>query len=150
MVLGRNPPHGSGMTTSTPIRSVLRLEAALAFVVSIALYRHLGGTWPMFAALFLAPDLAMLGYLVSPRVGAVAYNATHTYLLGGVLAVVGWALGAPLLLPLAALSTAHVGFDRALGYGLKYASSFADTHLGRLRPTPSPVAVIRAATALRP
>ena len=27
---------------------------------------------------------------------------------------------------------AHVGFDRALGYGLKYASGFGDTHLGRI------------------
>jgi hypothetical protein len=27
---------------------------------------------------------------------------------------------------------AHVGFDRALGYGLKYATAFGDTHLGRI------------------
>jgi hypothetical protein len=27
---------------------------------------------------------------------------------------------------------AHIGLDRALGYGLKYGSGFRDTHLGRL------------------
>ena len=27
---------------------------------------------------------------------------------------------------------AHIGMDRMLGYGLKYASGFADTHLGRI------------------
>ena len=27
---------------------------------------------------------------------------------------------------------AHVGLDRAVGYGLKYASDFKDTHLGRI------------------
>ncbi len=27
---------------------------------------------------------------------------------------------------------AHIGFDRALGYGLKYAEGFGFTHLGRL------------------
>ena len=27
---------------------------------------------------------------------------------------------------------AHIGFDRALGYGLKYASGFGFTHLGRI------------------
>jgi hypothetical protein len=27
---------------------------------------------------------------------------------------------------------AHIGFDRGLGYGLKYPSAFGDTHLGRI------------------
>ena len=27
---------------------------------------------------------------------------------------------------------AHIGFDRALGYGLKYPTSFGETHLGRI------------------
>lgn len=27
---------------------------------------------------------------------------------------------------------AHIGFDRAAGYGIKYSSSFFDTHLGRV------------------
>jgi hypothetical protein len=27
---------------------------------------------------------------------------------------------------------AHIGFDRALGYGQKYSSGFGDTHLGRI------------------
>jgi hypothetical protein len=27
---------------------------------------------------------------------------------------------------------AHIGIDRALGYGLKYATGFGDTHLGRI------------------
>jgi hypothetical protein len=86
----------------------------------------------MFAVLFLVPDLAMLGYLVGARAGSIAYNATHTYVLGGTLAILGWVQDDPTLVLLAAISTAHVGFDRALGYGLKYASGFRDTHLGRL------------------
>jgi hypothetical protein len=31
----------------------------------------------------------------------------------------------------ACIWAAHVGFDRMLGYGLKYGTSFGDTHLGR-------------------
>ena len=27
---------------------------------------------------------------------------------------------------------AHIGFDRALGYGLKYSKGFGFTHLGRI------------------
>ena len=35
-------------------------------------------------------------------------------------------------LPIAFIWTAHIGMDRALGYGLKYPSAFGDTHLGRV------------------
>lgn len=38
----------------------------------------------------------------------------------------------PLAVLLALIWTAHIGFDRALGYGLKYATAFGETHLGRL------------------
>jgi hypothetical protein len=31
---------------------------------------------------------------------------------------------------------AHIGFDRMLGYGLKHASGFGDTHLGRIGRPP--------------
>jgi hypothetical protein len=27
---------------------------------------------------------------------------------------------------------AHIGFDRLLGYGLKYPTAFKDTHLGKV------------------
>lgn len=32
----------------------------------------------------------------------------------------------------ASVVAAHVGFDRALGYGLKLPTGFKDTHLGRI------------------
>ena len=37
-----------------------------------------------------------------------------------------------LLLSLSLIWVAHIGADRALGYGLKYSSAFQDTHLGRI------------------
>ena len=91
---------------------------------------------PMFlleaARQFLAPDLAFLFYLVSARIGAVAYNALHTTLgplaLAALAAWAGWGLGEALAL----IWLANVGVDRALGYGLKYATGFGDTHLGRI------------------
>jgi hypothetical protein len=33
---------------------------------------------------------------------------------------------------IAIIWAAHIGFDRALGYGLKYPTAFSDTHLGRI------------------
>lgn len=113
-------------------RLLLRIEAALVLAVAIALYRHLGGGWGWFAALFLVPDLAMLGYLVNARAGAVLYNAGHSYVGPALLAALGLALGAPALVLGALIWVAHVGFDRMAGYGLKYASRFGDTHLGVL------------------
>jgi hypothetical protein len=47
-------------------------------------------------------------------------------------ALAAWALltGRP---PVAAtIWVAHIGFDRMLGYGLKYPTAFSDTHLGRI------------------
>jgi hypothetical protein len=86
--------------------------------------------WILFGVLFLAPDLSMLGYLISPRMGALAYNAAHTSIGYGVLAAVGMIFGTPIVLSLGIIGLAHVGFDRFVGYGLKYPSAFGHTHLG--------------------
>jgi Domain of unknown function (DUF4260) len=117
---------------SNPVRAILRLEGAAAFATAAALYVHAGFSWPMFALLFLAPDLAMLGYLIGPRLGAGAYNAAHTYALALTLALAGFLAGEPVVLAVALIWIAHIGIDRALGYGLKYPTGFGDTHLGRV------------------
>jgi hypothetical protein len=46
--------------------------------------------------------------------------------------VMGFGLEFPLLLSVAFIWLAHIGIDRALGYGLKYSTGFAFTHLGRI------------------
>ena len=85
----------------------------------------------MFAGLSLVPDLSMLGYLGGPRLGAACYNAGHSYLGPAVLAALAVAASMPMLLSIACIWLAHIGFDRMLGYGLTYATSFGETHLGR-------------------
>jgi hypothetical protein len=74
----------------------------------------------------------MLAYLAGPRVGAVAYNAADVYVPPLTLLVVGFVAGLPAAMAGALIWIAHIGFDRALGYGLKYATGFGDTHLGRI------------------
>lgn len=130
MFMNPDRPHSAVMTTSKPLRTVFRLESIAAFLAGLLAYHHLGGSWGMFGALFLAPDLSLLGYLAGPRAGALAYNSVHSYLFAAGLALVGALAGAPLLFQLAAIAVAHAGLDRALGYGLKYATGFRDTHLG--------------------
>jgi len=114
------------------VRWVLRLEGLAAFAAAVALYAHAGFSWWIFAALILAPDLAMLGYLAGPRAGAAAYNLVHTYALALPLALAGFFLSAPAASAVGLILVAHIGMDRALGYGLKYAAAFGDTHLGRI------------------
>ena len=106
-----------------------RLEGLAALVLGVVAYAWLGQSWWVFALLFLAPDLAMLGYLRSPRLGALTYNLVHTYVAPAMLALAGLALG-PLAFGLAAIWAAHIGFDRLLGYGLKLETGFEQTHLG--------------------
>jgi len=118
-------------TTSGGVRATLRLEGLLLVAAATATYFHLGLSGAMFGVLFLAPDLALLGYLAGARPGALAYNTTHSTI--GPLALGAVALlAAPAALPFALIWLAHIGLDRALGYGLKYATGFAFTHLGRV------------------
>jgi hypothetical protein len=78
------------------------------------------------------PDLSFVAYLAGSRAGAVAYNAAHSY-VGALMLLAAGVLGAvPLVLAMALVWCAHIGFDRMLGYGLKYGAGFGETHLGRL------------------
>jgi len=110
-------------------RVLLRVEGAVLLASAAALYAHLGFGWGLFAMAFLAPDLAFLGYLAGTRAGAIAYNTTHSTVTYAAVAALSLAV-APSLLPLAVIGVAHVGFDRMLGYGLKYGTAFGHTHLG--------------------
>ena len=92
-------------------------------------YGLAGQSWWLFAALLLAPDLLMLGYLRDARWGAAVYNAGHTTLAPLALLVAGWTASMPLPWALGLIWAAHVGMDRAMGYGLKYARGFKASHL---------------------
>jgi Domain of unknown function (DUF4260) len=120
-----------GFATSN-VRLLLRLEGLAAFATAAAFYAQAGFSWPAFVLFFLAPDVAMLAYLAGPRAGAIAYNLAHTYVLAVALTLAGFFGGVPAAAAGGLIWIAHIGFDRALGYGLKYSSGFGDTHLGRI------------------
>ena len=111
---------------------LLRLEGAVLFAAAIALYVREDLSILLLVVLFLAPDLSFLGLAGGPRVAAVAYDAAHTYvgpiLLASVALIVEWGAGVQLGL----IWLAHIGIDRALGYGLRYPDAFRDTHLQRV------------------
>ena len=118
-------------TVEGGVRSLLRVEGLALMAGAAALYWRVGGDWKQFAILFLAPDLSFAAYLAGPRTGAAGYNMMHSTLLPLGLATAGVALDTPLALQVALIWLAHIGFDRALGFGLKYGRGFGYTHLGR-------------------
>jgi hypothetical protein len=109
-----------------------RFEGLAAAVVSAALFAHTGASWWLFAALWLVPDLSMLGYLASPCWGARIYNLVHSFVVPAALGLSAFLLHANSLVPIALIWVNHIGVDRLLGYGLKYSNGFGFTHLGRL------------------
>jgi hypothetical protein len=107
----------------------LRLEGLAVLVTAVTLYAQGDYSWWLFAALILAPDLAMLGYLVNPQIGGLIYNLFHTYLLVLPFLLLAYFTAAPWLLALGLIWLAHIGMDRFAGYGLKYGDRFKHTHL---------------------
>jgi hypothetical protein len=125
-------------TTGTPatgaatggVRTLLRLEGVALAIACMVFYSYFEGSWWMFAILLLAPDLSFLGYLAGPRAGAAVYNVAHAAILPMLLGIVAMVMPSALAMHLALIWSAHIGLDRALGYGLKYDTGFAFTHLG--------------------
>lgn len=111
---------------------LLRLEGAALFLGAAAAYAALGLPGLGFALLLFAPDLSMMGYLRGPALGAAAYNLVHTLLWPVLLIGLGAAASAPGMIGVGLIWSAHLGMDRALGYGLKYPTAFKDTHLSRV------------------
>lgn len=121
----------SGAATGQP-RLVLRIEGLATFVAGVALYGTAGGPLLWLLPLLLTVDVSMAGYLRGPRAGALLYNLGHNLAIGLAVAGAGVALTAGPLLVAGAVLVSHVGMDRLAGYGLKYPTSFGDTHLGRI------------------
>jgi hypothetical protein len=109
---------------------LLRLEGLVAAAATAFLYARSGESWWLFAALWLVPDLSMLGYLGRPCRAARIYNAFHTYLIPGLLVMIAILLHAQQVYAVALIWANHIGVDRLLGFGLKYGDGFGWTHLG--------------------
>jgi Domain of unknown function (DUF4260) len=121
--------------TEGAVRRWLRLESLAAFAAGLALFATSGWNWLFIIPLILLPDVSAVGYLAGPRIGASTYNLLRTRAPGFVALGLRVWLASPAVQLIAAILIAHVGMDRALGYGLKFPSSFQETHLGRIGRT---------------
>ncbi|MGZ8175676.1 MULTISPECIES: DUF4260 domain-containing protein [Methylobacter] len=123
--------------TTGAVRIVLRLEGLCVLIAASVAYSKFGLGWGTFALFFLTPDLSLLGYLAGPKVGAVSYNLAHSYIGAVTCLAAGVVVPAPTILCIGLIWCAHIGFDRALGYGLKYPDGFGFTHLGWIERFPA-------------
>ena len=108
----------------------LRIDGAVLFVASIILFGMTHQHWWIYPVLLFVPDIFMVGYVRSTKLGALFYNAGHSYFLPSLATLYGW--HHPMALAVGLIWLGHVGFDRMAGYGLKYDTNFKHTHLGSL------------------
>jgi hypothetical protein len=109
-----------------------RIEAAVIFVACLVVYYHLRLNGWLLVLLILAPDLSMVGYTRNTALGATLYNLAHNYGVPLVILLLSWGLSSEIGITVGLIWLAHCGMDRAVGYGLKYPTSFQETHLGRI------------------
>lgn len=121
-----------GNQSKSRFNIILQLEGLAVFIGAIAAYYSLEGSWWLLGLLILAPDLAMAGYLANKEIGALSYNIIHWYVLPAILLALGLLVSSELGVHIAIIWLAHIGIDRAIGYGLKYPTDFKDTHLQRV------------------
>ena len=117
-----------GVVSGVP-NLLLRGEGALVLAATTYAYSQQGFGWLMFALLFLVPDVFMVGFLRDNKLGAIIYNFGHTYIVPGIVLVAGWFVSMPLLVAIGTIWLGHIGFDRILGFGLKYQTGFTFSHL---------------------
>jgi len=114
------------------VTAILRSEALAALVAGVALWLANDGSALWLLPALLLPDVSAIGYVANTRIGAVTYNLVHNWTLALAILGLGWWLASAPALLAGSVLLAHVGMDRALGYGLKLPTSFQDTHLGRI------------------
>ena len=115
------------------MKNALRLEQITIFILSIYLFSSITELpWFFYALLFFTPDVSFIGYLLNTKFGALLYNFFHHQGIWILCGLIGYFIHLEWLLGLAIVYLGHSAFDRVFGYGLKYADSFKNTHLGSI------------------
>ncbi|HMS23697.1 MAG TPA: DUF4260 domain-containing protein [Candidatus Saccharibacteria bacterium] len=127
----------------------LRLEGLVFVAFGLYLFASLEVSWVWFLLLIMLPDISMFGYLFNKKIGAIIYNLGHSLILPFCLLFINALLldkynNLHVMVPTpeyyytlvdalfvsVAVWIAHIGMDRALGFGLKTSEGFHHTHLG--------------------
>jgi len=95
----------------------------LATLVILLVYVKASNNWLIFGVFYLVPDLAAVGFGLSPKIGQTAYNTTHTLIGPFCLLLLGLILPVQqpvknLFVSLGLIWLCHITVDRGLGWGL--------------------------------
>ena len=121
-----------GAVAGMPLR-ILRSEGFVLLAVALAgFFSALDEPFWLVPLLLFVPDLFIVGYARSVRTGAALYNLAHSYPAPALVGAIAVASSNHLWEAVALVWFAHIGMDRALGYGLKHNDSFTHTHLGKI------------------
>jgi hypothetical protein len=120
---------GIWSTMAAVVRTIIRIEGLLFFILGLVVYLQLGGNILFFVLFLLAPDISMIGYRKNAKVGSQVYNLVHNYAAGIIIFALGLVVGNNLIGFAGLIIFAHVGMDHAFGFGLKYPEGFKKTHL---------------------
>jgi hypothetical protein len=113
---------------------ILRLEGLIVLICTLLTFKHFSlASWKTFFLFFFFPDISFLGYVVGKKFGSIFYNVMHSYTAPLVIGALMWAGYFVDFSYLIIIWIGHIGFDRALGYGLKYSTGFEYTHLGIIK-----------------
>ena len=112
------------------MKTIIKLEEAAMFLLTIYLFSHLHFAWWWYVALILTPDISMTGYLVNNKVGAACYNIIHHKGVAILVYICGLYTQNETIQLAGLMLFGHSSMDRMMGYGLKYEEGFAFTHLG--------------------
>jgi len=114
------------------MKVLVKFEELMLLVLGIFMFGLLGYQWWWFLVLILAPDIGMLGYFFSNKIGAFTCNLFHHKGLAILLYFVGLYVSSPIIQLAGIILFSYSSLDRVLGYGLKYDKGFKYTHLGEI------------------
>ena len=105
---------------------------ATGLAIGVVVAQH--ASWWQLVVFAMAPDLALLVGMsrglergqIHPRAVPV-YNAVHRYWAPAVLVVITYLVHSPEWLAAGLAWTAHISFDRSLGFGLRSNEGFQRT-----------------------
>ena len=108
----------------------LKIEELAQLLLAIFLSTKSEINWWWYLALFFAPDIGIIGYVINTKIGAISYNLFHHKGIAILLYLTGLQLNYSWIAFSGLLLFGHTAFGRILGFGLKYSDDFKHTHLG--------------------
>lgn len=105
---------------------------SLAVLMVVLTHKSPYSIW-WLAVGFPLVDVFMIGYIISPKAGAITYNLGHNMTIPTLLIAYGVFTSTEIISLVGFIWIFHIAVDRLLGFGLKNRESFHITHMGNIK-----------------